>query len=106
MKVRLLARAERDVATAADFYESARPGLGGQFFADLDATLMLLRHQSYLGVAVSARNDYRQMLLKHFPYRLIYRVTRDALIVIAVHHQRQHPRSWQNRVQESKPVYA
>jgi len=40
MKVRLLARAERDVATAADFYESARPGLGGQFFADLDATLM------------------------------------------------------------------
>lgn len=40
------------------------------------------------------------------PYRLIYRVTRDALIVTAVYHQRQHPRSWQNRVQEPMPVYA
>jgi plasmid stabilization system protein ParE len=78
-----------------------RPGLGTQFLADFDAVLDLISRQNHLGQAVPGQAVYRQLLLKRFPYRVIYRVTDDAIIVIAVAHQRRHPLAWQNQVQEA-----
>jgi len=105
MKIAFRGGAEQDIAAIAEFYAAAGPGLGAQFFEELDKSLSLLRRQRYAGATVPGQTGFRQLLLNRFPYRLIYRVTSEAIIVIAVCHQRQHPRLWWNRVQEQAPIY-
>jgi len=105
LKVLFQSLAEHDIAAAAEHYEAARTGLGAQYLADIEAAVSLLKRQRYLGQAIAGYADYRQLLLKRFPYRLIYRLSADALVVIAVAHQRRRFGHWDDRVQEIAAVY-
>lgn len=42
--------------------------------------------------------DVRRVILKRFPYKLLYIVEADRLLVVAVAHQRRQPEYWFNRV--------
>ena len=45
----------------------------------------------------SYEEDSRRVLFHRFPFELIYRVEADAVVVIAVAHQRRRPGYWKSR---------
>ncbi|MGB4116907.1 MAG: type II toxin-antitoxin system RelE/ParE family toxin [Polaromonas sp.] len=42
--------------------------------------------------------DVRRVVLKRFPYKLLYIIEADHLLVVAVAHQRRQPEYWFNRI--------
>jgi len=80
---------------ASVFYEAASVGLGSDFLDDVQRVVETLREHPKLGRAVG--QGLRQVLLHRFPFSLIYSTETDAILVIAVAHQRRRPGYWKDR---------
>jgi toxin ParE1/3/4 len=80
---------------AIEYYEARATGQGTEFLTDLEEALERLTRNPESGS--SYRHDTRQMLLRRFPFRLIYSIDGGSIIVIAVAHQRRHPDYWSDR---------
>jgi toxin ParE1/3/4 len=89
------AGAEEDIANAYRWYEERCPGLGRQFLLALEATFSRVRDWPEMFPVV--HREARRAPVSQFPYRVIYRISDDRLVVIAVYHSHQDPRSWQTR---------
>ena len=84
--------AQRQFREARDWYEAARPGLGGEFVENLDATLSVARvHPAQFKIAIK---QYRRALVKRFPYELFFEFNDDQVIVYSVFHTSQNPARW------------
>lgn len=84
---RLQARIEALEAQA--WYESRAAGLGLEFARAIDAAVAsaVRNPEAYSLVASSCR----RVLLRRFPFSLVYRVRGDELLVVAVFHHRRDP---------------
>jgi plasmid stabilization system protein ParE len=107
MKARLLLAAQRELSNAANFYEAARTGLGIELIGEFDKAVDTIRGNARIGqVVVETRSGVLQeYLLPRFPYRLIYSVETDAILIVAVAHQHRQPFCWRGRVRETRPCY-
>ncbi len=81
---------------ASLFYEAASPGLGLGFLNDLQSVVDLLRENPGLGRPVA--RGLRQTVLRQFPFSLIYVELPDAILIVAVAHQKQRPGYWRARI--------
>jgi plasmid stabilization system protein ParE len=97
--------AQRDLDRAVAFYAGERPGLNAEFIEEVDRVLAVLSRNPWLGQRLD--DTYRRVLLRTFPYSLMYRLdSKKKLIRIsAVCHQRRRPGFWRDRVEESGAVY-
>ncbi len=68
----LLARAENDLLRLYANFESLAPERGEQFAREIERVLGLLSLWPRLGRKI--RQDYRRLMMSHFPYSLIYMV--------------------------------
>jgi plasmid stabilization system protein ParE len=96
MKVRFRPEARLEVLEAREWYEARSSGLGSEFARALDAAMASairnpLSHRRIEG-------ECRHVLLRKFPYSLIYLPSENELLVIACFHHRRAPNSWRNRV--------
>lgn len=91
----LLPEAEEDLTDAAVFYEHERSGLGAEFTLEVEHALERLAGNPHAGPEVS--DGARKLLLRRFPYLLIYRIRSDRVLVLAVAHQRRNPAYWRGR---------
>jgi toxin ParE1/3/4 len=90
---RPVAQAEFVAATA--WYEDQRPGLGGDFVAEVQQVLeTIANHPERYSVA---DGDVREALVSRFPYCVYFRVKPDWIVVIAVFHTSRDPSLWQVR---------
>lgn len=107
MKARLLPAAQRELSKAAKFYETARAGLGIEFIGEFDKAVETILDNTRIGqVVVETGSDVLQeFILSRFPYRLIYSIETDAILIIAVAHQHRQPLYWRGRVRETRPCY-
>lgn len=88
--------AERELAEAAEYYEDESPGLGEQFLEEVRHSTILL--QRYPHAAPKVLGSTRRFVLPRFPYYILYQVFgNDRLRVLAVAHQKRHPRYWVGR---------
>lgn len=91
---RPIAQAEFDAAVA--WYDQARPGLGADFAASVQAVLDEAgRNPARFPVA---DRDVREGPVVGFPYCVYYRVRSGRLVVVAVYHQARDPSGWRGRV--------
>jgi toxin ParE1/3/4 len=81
---------------AALFYESAAPSLGHDFLDDLQHAIDTAREPPELGAPVA--HGFRRILVRRFPYSLIYAVEAGHIVVVAVAHQRRRPEFWKGRM--------
>ena len=95
--VRLHPDARAELLGAATYYEEQSDGLGGQFVDEAQRVLDLLAESPGFGSPVPGHEAYRRWSLRRFPYRVIYRVDRDVLFVLAVAHERRRPGYWSGR---------
>jgi toxin ParE1/3/4 len=105
MRYRFSAAAENDLYDAALYYTRKRRILGVRFVNAVIDHVSLQQANPCMGVPLT--NERRRVVLKGFPYSLIYKVNDAGLeiVVLAIAHQSRHPNYWHNRIQESPAFY-
>lgn len=87
--------AESDLDHAARWYNDQRPGLGLRFLDSMNQVFERIRIAPLQFPSVSP--GLRRALLQTFPYAVYFRVTDEAIVVLAVLHLRRDPRTWRAR---------
>jgi plasmid stabilization system protein ParE len=92
-QVKLSQQARAEIIAAKAWYERQAPGLGLEFARVVDAAVT--------GIARSPlqfqrlEDDYRRIVLRRFPYMLIYVVEANEVVILSCFHQRREPQRWQ-----------
>lgn len=101
MKYRVIVRpeAEDDLKEAFLWYEDKRNGLGHDFLLQIDAGIRFIERnpeihpQEYKGT--------RKHLIKRFPYKIIYLVEQEKVIILAVIHGRRSSKMIKKRIEDT-----
>ena len=100
MKVRLHDEAVIEAEEAARWYSQQQRGLGREFQTELKRSLKMLRAKpERLPVLETAtRNiDVRRILMARFPYKVIFEIVQNEVVVLAVAHGSRRPNYWLSR---------
>jgi len=100
MKSLFLPDAEQEFREAIRYYEAKAPGIGVAFMAEVRKTVSSIIEIPYAAVAVGS--GVRKRVLNHFPYNILYAVEPDAIIIVAVAHQKRRQRYWRPRIKQIK----
>jgi len=87
--------AAADVRSAFEWYEQQRDGLGGEFLAELARAERTVQTNP-LAFRI-LRRDARRIMLRRFPYQLVYRLVTDVVVVVACFHGRRSPKRLEKR---------
>jgi toxin ParE1/3/4 len=95
---RLLTRteAEADIAEAVGWYEERERGLGREFLRAFRAGTAVLRRNPFLYQPVIG--ETRRLLLRRFPYAVLYEIHSTDVVVLACLHTARDPEVWQERI--------
>lgn len=89
--------AEEEMEEAALWYEEQRPGLGGRLLAAVATTLDRIRRFPHAGASVPHLPEdlpARQVVVKGFPYSVVFLLTPAGIDVLAIAHHRRRPGYW------------
>ncbi len=88
--------AENDIEEAFLWYEDKRKGLGHDFLLQVDSGIRFIERtpklfkQEYKGT--------RKHIIKRFPYKIIYLIEKQLIIILAVIHSRRSPSIMSTRI--------
>lgn len=93
--IRFHPAAVREAEEAYDWYQERSPSAASAFLAELERAIGIIaeapdRPARYL-------HGTRRVLLRRFPFAVVYRPAGDAIQVIAVAHGRRRPGYWHGR---------
>jgi toxin ParE1/3/4 len=91
--------AYREVAEAAEFYESRSAGLGLALLGEVERSLEQITTTPEANRQIGKR--VRRKPLWQFPYNLVYAVYPDRIRVVAFAHQKRRPFYWRKRLTEA-----
>lgn len=103
--VRVLEAAAVEAAEAAAWYEGQRRGLGGEFRSELKIALDQLCEGTLPGSPWSSRlsdRGVRRILMKRFPFSVVFVTLREEAVVLALAHHRRRPEYWRQRLSTTK----
>jgi toxin ParE1/3/4 len=93
---RLLPSAEEEMTEAALFYETANAGLGDDFLDDIQHAINTARLNPEHGAKIGI--GFRRILVRRFPFSIVYAIEPEQVVVVAVAHQRRRPGYWKGRI--------
>lgn len=88
-------RAENDIQSAFEWYESQRPGLGDEFLTAIREKLEAIRSFPESGPVIY--RDVRRAVVSRFPYLIFYVVRAMRVSVLAILHHARNPAVWPRR---------
>jgi plasmid stabilization system protein ParE len=94
--VPFLPAAEEEFLHAVAWYEAKRPGLGAEFLAEVERAARRIVSFPQHGSPYLAGT--RRIVLRRFPYSVVYSPDPEDLLVVAVAHQRRKPGYWKGRI--------
>jgi len=95
MRVCLLPEAEKELFKAAQWYSQQAVGLDYEFIRCIDeATARIVRAPLMFPVV---HRDKRRIIVKRFPYSIIFDVTEDEILIYAIFHFSRSPKRWKRR---------
>ena len=95
MRVVFTRIAAQELDDAVRFYELEYAGLGRRFKEEVrKAALRVVEYPSAWSLE---RGEIRKCLLHKFPYKLLYSIEADHILVIAIAHQHRKPDYWVGR---------
>jgi hypothetical protein len=100
-EIEILAEAAQEAAEAARWYERERPGLGAEFQAAIEVAMDLLEESPVPSVPATgsaANRGVRRLILRRFPFDLIFVHSRSLVRVIAFAHHSRRPDYWRRRL--------
>ena len=95
MKCAFHPEAEAELSQAVDYYNACQPHLGGDFSREVYATIRNII--AYPKAWTPLSKHTRRCLVHRFPYGVIYQVTGEAILIIAVMQLNRKPGYWQGR---------
>ena len=99
MSFRLLFRREAtlDIEEMVFWYEDQRPGLGARVTAELNRLLDRIAATPFQFPEVE--QGVRRGLVPRFPYTVYFLPEAEAIVVLAIVHQRRDPDLWKKRIE-------
>lgn len=100
MNARTIKTAKNEMRRAIKRYDDESFGLGQEFYLLLIESFREIRsnpQQFPIVDYVRKRREYRQCILKKFPYSVIYHVRPHEIVIIAIAHHRRRPAYWARR---------
>ena len=94
-KLVVSAEAELDIAEARDRYRSIGPELEGSFRTAVDDAVFAIQTRPYAYHLV--HGSLRRILLRRFPYFLLFAVFNETVVVFGCFHARRDPNNWRLR---------
>jgi toxin ParE1/3/4 len=85
----------REIHKVANAYDKKAHRLGDRFTDQVEHAFARLRERPLIGEEI-ARGE-RRLLLRRFPYRVIYRVHDERIFVVAVAHHKRRDGYWRRR---------
>ena len=79
---------------AAAYYDEHSEGGGARFGEQLRAAIDLVREYPEAGAPYGL--PFRRVVFRSYPYSVVYRPEPDAILVIAVKHDRMMPVAWES----------
>lgn len=95
MKVFFTEFAQKEFDDASCFYELEFSGLGRRFQEEIRQAVNRIRE--YPKALPTERGDIRKCLLHKFPYKILYSIEKDHILVIAIAHQHRKPAYWADK---------
>jgi toxin ParE1/3/4 len=89
------AEASHEFLDAALFYESRLTGLGAAFVDEVQRSVDFIRERPSIGSPLGSR--VRKVVVRRFPFAILYRHETDRILILAVAHQRRRPGYWRGR---------
>lgn len=99
--LRYHAAAGEEVERAAEWYLNEKLALGLDFERELNRAIDLLRHEPIPAVAylsIAAKHGVRRLILKRFPYDLVFVEREQVIVVVALAHHARRPGYWRDRL--------
>lgn len=97
--VRGAPEADAEFAEAVRWYEVHRPGLGSEFLTEVREARKLIQTRPDIGSALrGTRRGERGLMVKRFPYQVIYYVRAHDIVIVALAHTKRRPGYWKTRV--------
>ena len=81
--------AKSDIIDAVYYYQNISESLAERFYAEvIDSLEAIKKHPAYFSYY---NEPFRRLLLKHFPYLVIYKIYNDIIIITGVVFAKQNP---------------
>ena len=87
--------ADAEIDATAAVYEAQQRGLSASFIAAVERAVWFLRTYPEAGAPIGG--SYRRVLVRRFPYAVVYRLDPEGAFVVAVAHVRRRPGYWRHR---------
>lgn len=102
MKYSLIIRpeAENDLEQAFNWYEDKRIGLGYDFILQIDASFNFIKRNPEVN-SIEYKGT-RKYLVKRFPYKIIYLIDEEKIVILAVIHGKRNPDLTKNKINKFK----
>ena len=95
-KVRFLPAAELELLREVAYYSKARSGTGVRFNEAVRQAVLRAVHHPHGGAP--SFKETRTVLVKGFPFSVVYRASDKELLVVAIAPHRKQPYYWASRV--------
>jgi plasmid stabilization system protein ParE len=95
-EIAFLPPAREEFLAAAAYYESGSPGLGAEFIDDVERAVNRLATFPDHGSPYVAGT--RRLVLRRFPFDVVYLHSQDQVVIVAIAHQRRSPYYWRDRI--------
>jgi len=92
MKVLFSKFAKQELEDAVAFYQTEQIGLGNAFKNEIKSSLKRIsEHPEAWSIEL---NEVRKALLHRFPYKILYSIEKDCILILAIAHQHRKPDYW------------
>ena len=90
--------AKNEIFAAQNWYEERAVGLGLEFARAVEVAVERLLRAPKAYASLDAQ--YRHLLLRRFPYSIVYHVNGAEIVVVSCFHHRRRPVSWMRNVSD------
>ena len=98
MTLDILAVAQQELEDAVMFYEVAQTGLGRRFQTEIRHALTRIKR--FPTMWSIERGEVRKCVVHKFPYKILYAVHGQRIVILAIAHQHRRPDYWIERFDE------
>jgi hypothetical protein len=95
-RARFIAAARLEFLAEVIYYDEVEAGLGGRFAAAVEEASV--RALAFPQSGSPFRSDTRRIIVRGFPFSLVYRPEPEGIVIFAVAHHARRPYYWQSRV--------
>jgi plasmid stabilization system protein ParE len=100
MNIEISELAQKELDDAVLYYELEQSGLGQRFRSTVRKTID--RIKKYPTSWPIEREEVRKCFVHKFPYKILYSVQKQSIVILAIAHQHRKPGYWIERLREKK----